>query len=164
MIAHSLQIVPVQMTLIGPSNPVAHTPKGVTLGEIQAATASYTVTVSNRANTYSEAALKAAGKEDAWSTWAAAIQIGIMNYATGKTTVEKFVAEHKIPMKPWMKLAYQWADLHPDSILCVGNDRFDWLVYKRGVYTCFDLPHHDRGGEKSFVSNDGVYRVLIAED
>lgn len=164
MIAHSLHVVPAQMSILTPSEPVEHTPKGVMLLEIKAQAPGYTVEVSHLTNTYSEAALKAAGKTDAWSTWDAAIKIGIMNFATSETTVKAFVARHRIAMKPWMKLAYQWAKQNPDRILCVWDDRYDWRVYERGEYVCLDLPHHDRGGEKHYVSKDGNGRIQIDKD
>lgn len=164
MIAHTLKVVPTQMTILGPSDPVEHPPKGVTLKEIQTAAGSYTVEVSNMTNTYGPAALKAGNRVDKWSSWDAAIKVGIMNFATSEITVQEFVTKHRIAMKPWMKLAYQWAVAHEDSVLIVANDRYDWMVYERGDYVCFQLPHHDRGGEKEYVSKDGKSRVQISED
>ena len=160
MMAHTLHSVPTQMTLIAPSGPVEHPPKGVTLAEITAQATGYELYIGDQPNNYGPAA----GKVDKWATWEAAIKVGIMNFADDSTTVDQYVAERRIAMKPWMKLAYRWARENPDQTLYLDGERFYWMVFQRGEYVVLQLPDHSHGGDKEYVSRDGINRVLIDKD
>ena len=40
----------------------------------------------------------------------------------------------------------------------------EWHVYVRGEYVSFELPFHDAGGERLYISQDGRTKVHVDED
>ena len=101
---------------------------------------------------------------DKYAAWDALIASG-KGYLCGEDMpLAEFLATHTSALTAWQKLAYEWCRAHPDKMLRIYNSRFDWHVYQRGESICFDLPHHDAGGEKGYASRDGKTKVLINRD
>ena len=44
------------------------------------------------------------------------------------------------------------------------NRRFDYDCYWRGEYCVISLPHHDAGGERSWITRDGKSKTLVNVD
>ena len=64
----------------------------------------------------------------------------------------------------YKRQAYAWARQNPDRVLTLYSRPFSWHVYQRGEYVSFTLPFHDSGGEKEYISRDGVSRIKVNDD
>jgi hypothetical protein len=85
------------------------------------------------------------------------------------TDLKQFLRTHTSDLNDWQQAAYPIAWHYPDVQVIVntgryGPRRYDWVVYRRGEYINFSLPHHDAGGERDYISRDGRTRVLINID
>ena len=106
----------------------------------------------------------AAAKPDRWATWEAALAAG-QSYLCGPSiSREAFLRLYRRPLLDWMVPAYTWARQNPDRVLTLNSRRFAWRVYQRSEYVVFQLPFHDSGGEKEYVSRDGVSRIKSNDD
>ena len=76
-----------------------------------------------------------------------------------------FIKKHQSPLAPkWQRLAFEFCRANPMKELSIGNSRLEYTIHWRGEYCCISLPHHDRGGEKSWITKDGKTKVLINVD
>jgi hypothetical protein len=106
------------------------------------------------------------GRDDAYGTWEKSIDCG-RSYLVGREVpTASFLATHTSKMQPWQKLIFHWVVANPS--LCLVLESFDRSLYYtvslRGEYVEFGLPHQDQGGEKHWVSRDGLNRVLVNVD
>jgi hypothetical protein len=67
-------------------------------------------------------------------------------------------------LNAWQNMAFVWAQQHPDKMLVLNGHRRTWYVCKRGQYVFFRLPFHDAGGERTYISQDGHWRIHVDED
>lgn len=88
------------------------------------------------------------------------------NYLVGDDSVpmSQFIKEHRSPCSKWQGLAYLWAKANPDKKLVVDTPTMSWEVYTRGEYVEFALPHHDAGGERHYISENGKSKILVNVD
>ena len=77
---------------------------------------------------------------------------------------DTFLHVYRRPMLDWMVAAYAWARQNPDRVLTLYSGPFSWHVYQRGEYVSFTLPFHESGGEKEYISRDGVSRIKVNDD
>jgi len=101
---------------------------------------------------------------DKWDTWQAILEAGRSYLVGSDVPMETFIRTHKSPLVGWMPAAFRWCSVNPLYRLKFSTPGRDWYVYKRGEYVTFELPHHDAGGEKAWVSCDGKSRILINVD
>lgn len=102
--------------------------------------------------------------ESEYRKWDKAIEGG-KDYMVGDSQdMETFIRTHRSALTAWQKIAYAWATANPFYKLDVRIGRNEWSIYQRGEYVDFYLPHHDAGGEKSYISRDGKTKVLINVD
>ena len=85
--------------------------------------------------------------------------------------IEEFKEKYGSRLSSWQREAYKWAIHNPDKKLIVDNNRrygrgrhYEWHVYVRGNQVCFDLPHHDAGGERGYTAHDISRRYHVNED
>ncbi len=106
----------------------------------------------------------AAAKPDQWATWEAALAAG-QSYLCGPSVSRAaFLRTYRRSMLNWMIPAYVWARQNPERVLTLMSRRYTWRVYQRGEYVVFQLPFHDSGGEKEYISRDGVSRIKVNDD
>jgi hypothetical protein len=102
--------------------------------------------------------------DDRFRSWDACIESG-KGYLVGSDVPTKdFLRSHTSRLCPWQKLAYLWAKQHPAEKMILDGKRYSWSIQARGEYVDFSLPHHDKGGEKGWISCDGRTRVLVNVD
>lgn len=101
---------------------------------------------------------------DRFNAWDASIACG-KSYLVGDTwTMPQYLKRYTSPLTPWMRVAYQWALQHPGQRLEIEGPRYIYYVSKHGEYVEIGLPHQDHGGERHWITRDGIHRVLINED
>lgn len=101
---------------------------------------------------------------DRFQKWEDMLTSGKSYMVGADVPMADFLRTHSSRMVPWMQLAWHWCDLHPERALVITAHRFEWYVSKRGEFVEFGLPHHDKGGERHWVSRDGKTKVLINVD
>lgn len=72
--------------------------------------------------------------------------------------------KHRSRLNAWQRLAFAWCQQHPDRLLMLVGKHRSWDVYRRGEYVEFRLPYHDMGGERSYISRDGYWKIHVDED
>lgn len=99
-----------------------------------------------------------------YTGWDESVRMG-RDYMVGSgVSIPTFMKTHARSMQLWQRFAYIWAMANPDKILEVESSRFEWQIYLRGEYVEFVLPHHDRGGEKAFISRTGKTMIWVNND
>jgi hypothetical protein len=132
----------------------------ISLDDIARLARAYTVFASAEPNPYGPSA----GRQDPWASWTACIESG-RTYLTGtRLTTAAFERLYRRRLEPWMVRAYVWARQNPDRTLVLHGRRYAWHVFQRGEYVSFQLPFHDSGGERDYVSRDGRTRILVNDD
>lgn len=117
----------------------------------------FQVGISSRPNSYYD-------KTDPWSTFTASLEAG-RNYMVGKDVpMDQFMRSHRSPLNAWQQAAFQWAQENPEKMLTVEANGKDWLVYRRGEYVEFYLPHQDAGGENVYITQNGKIKYHVNED
>ena len=96
--------------------------------------------------------------------WNESIESGKSLMVGKDVPTTQFMKGFSRPMQPWQKAAFIWAKNNPDMILEVESNRYAWQVYVRGEYVEFVLPHHDKGGERAYISRTGKTMVLVNVD
>lgn len=96
--------------------------------------------------------------------WDRTIEAGKSYMVGDKISMTKFLKSHSSPLCAWQKLAYQWAIENPDQILHVENRTHEWRVFLHGEYVEFELPYHEKGGERNYVTRSGKTKVLVNVD
>jgi hypothetical protein len=99
-----------------------------------------------------------------YDTWAASLQIGRSYLVGSKVPMCQFISNHKSRMPDWQQIAYLWCLANPHKKLLVQNGRKDWSIGVRGEYVELGLPHHDAGGERHWISQDGRTKILVNVD
>lgn len=103
-------------------------------------------------------------RHDNYGSWVAILEAGRSYLVGDKVPMTKFISDFLEHMKPWMREAYQWAIANPLWALHCDIGSFSWKISATQNYVEFELPHHDAGGEKSWVSHDGCTMVLVNDD
>lgn len=107
---------------------------------------------------------RAPGVWDDPYTWDRMLECG-RSYMVGKDVpMEQFIRSHRSAMIEWQKVAYAWARANPLWRLCVDTAGKEWEVSTEGEYVVVALPHHDSGGERHYVSNNGRSKILVNVD
>jgi len=132
----------------------------VRLEDIERLARSYQVLVLAEPNVYGPSR----DRPDPWSTWEAALADGQSYLCGSSVSREAFLRLYRRPLLDWMVPAYAWARQNPDRVLTLYSHPFSWHVYQRGEYVSFKLPFHDSGGEKEYISRDGVSRIKVNDD
>lgn len=101
---------------------------------------------------------------DRYVTWDAALACGKSYMVGDRQTTEEFLRGHTTVLSPWQRAVYSFLKQRPDASVSRPGRRIEWCCYCRGEYVRFDIPHHDRGGEKGYISRDGRTKVLINVD
>ncbi len=90
------------------------------------------------------------------------------SYLYGKDRPRKdYLRKYTSPISQvWMRLAVRMAQLDPTMKFVFINEhrRLQYEVYDLGEYVEIRLPHHDMGGEKTWVTKDGKTRLCIDVD
>ena len=132
----------------------------VGLEDIERLARSYRVSVLAEPNVYGPSR----DRPDPWATWEAALADGQSYLCGSSVSRDTFLHVYRRPMVEWMVAAYAWARQNPDRVLTLTSGPFSWRVYQRGEYVSFTLPFHDSGGEKEYISRDGVSRIKVNDD
>ena len=103
-------------------------------------------------------------RPDPWSSWEKALAAGQSYLCDSSITRAAFLRLYRRPLLDWMALAYTWARGNPDRVLTLKSRCFSWHVYQRGEYVSFKLPFHNSGGEKEYISRDGLSRIKVNDD
>lgn len=99
-----------------------------------------------------------------YDTWDAAIACGRSYLVGDAVPLSEFLRTHTSALTPAQKVAWSWARVNPAYKFTVSVRGKDWEIYQRGQYVVFALPHHDAGGERTYISRDGRTKVLINVD
>lgn len=107
--------------------------------------------------------------DDQYNTWEAIIAGGHSYMVGSGKTREQYLRAHTSRLSEWQRVAYRIAWLYPDQQILIETGvyaprQYDWVIYRRGEYVDFSLPHQDSGGEKDYVSRDGKTRIQVNED
>jgi hypothetical protein len=104
-------------------------------------------------------------KPDRWATFEASAASGKSYLVGDNLTMAQYLKRYASALSPWLRLAYQWALENPTQMLIADNHKSrEYYIARRGDYVEISLPHHDMGGEKTWISRDGETRLLINED
>jgi len=105
-----------------------------------------------------------AQEPDEYAEWKNSIEGG-KNYLVGEAiSTETFLKNHRSSCKPWQQQVFEYCKTHPQETVNLRNDRFDYDCYWRGEYCVISLPHHDAGGERSWITRDGKSKILVNVD
>ena len=105
--------------------------------------------------------------DDPYGEWDAAIDSGRSYLCGSEMPMADFLRTHRSRVTDWQQMAFAWAWNNPGKALSLhrqSSPRLDWVVRRRGEYVDFGLPHQDSGGEKNYVSRDGVTKILVNVD
>ena len=100
------------------------------------------------------------------SSYEQAIESG-RSYLLGQGAAAKdYLRRYASAMSPWQKVAFAWCMENPKIrlVLKAEKPRVEYHIYKRGNYVEIALPYQSAGGEKHWVSRDGLRKVLVNED
>lgn len=103
-------------------------------------------------------------RHDRYGSWVAILEAGRDYLVGNKVPVTQFILDFSEHMKPWMCEAYQWARANPLWTLYCDIGFQSWKISATQEYVEFELPHHDAGGEKAWVTRDGLVMVQVNED
>jgi hypothetical protein len=103
-------------------------------------------------------------KQTEYWFWDRMIEAGKSYMVGDNITMSKYLKSHSSPLCDWQKMAYQWAIENPDQILHVENGTHEWRVFLHGEYVEFELPYHEKGGERNYVTRSGKTKVLVNVD
>jgi hypothetical protein len=103
-------------------------------------------------------------RPDPGATWEAALAEGQSYLCGSSVSREAFLRVYRRPLLDWMVPAHAWARQNLDRVLTLYSRPCSWHVYQRGEYVSFTLPFHDSGGEKEYISRDGVSRIKVNDD
>lgn len=103
-------------------------------------------------------------KRDEYGTWDKAIEAGKSYMVGSDVPTPEFLRKSRSSLTGWMKMAYRWVLMNPDHKLNVSGKRLEYCVSKRGEYVDIALPHHDKGGEKNWITRDGRTKILVNVD
>ena len=77
---------------------------------------------------------------------------------------ETFLKTHRSSCKPWQQKVFEYCKARPQETVNLRNQRFDYDCYWRGEYCVISLPHHDAGGERTWITRDGKSKILVNVD
>lgn len=101
---------------------------------------------------------------DEYGSWNKMLECG-RSYMVGRDVpMSTFIRSHRTRLQAWQRLAFAFCKQHPKLQLHLISPSREWSVYVRGEYVEYNLPHHDMGGENTYVSVDGRYKVHINRD
>jgi len=80
--------------------------------------------------------------------------------------LDRFKAIFSEVAQPWQRAAFCFADGNPDSELAITHSarREIWSIRKRGTVVEFRQPHHGYGGDRGWISTDGVMLYTVEQD
>ena len=103
-------------------------------------------------------------KPDDYANWNKSIAGG-KSYLVGEAiSTETFLKTHRSSCKLWQQNVFGYCKAHPHETVNLRNRRFDYDCYWRGEYCVISLPHHDAGGERSWITRDGKSKTLVNVD
>jgi hypothetical protein len=103
-------------------------------------------------------------KPDDYANWNKRIA-GVKSYLVGEAiSTETFLKTHRSSCKLWQHNVFGYCKAHPHETVNLRNRRFDYDCYWRGEYCVISLPHHDAGGERSWITRDGKSKTLVNVD
>ena len=101
---------------------------------------------------------------DDYADWNKSIEGG-KGYLVGESVpTETFLKTHRSSCKPWQQEVFEYCKVHPQETVNLRNQRFDYDCYWRGEYCVISLPHHDAGGERTWITRDGKSKILVNVD
>ncbi len=117
-------------------------------------------TVSRRDNEYSN------GEDPEYGSWPKVLACGRSYMVGTDVSMFEFLRRHSSSLTKWQKQAFHWCLANPSVCLEFESRplRRKYQVKKRGEYVEISLPHHEWGGERSWISRDGKRKVLINVD
>ena len=110
-------------------------------------------------------------ENDYWRSWESAVESGKSLLVGDSMSTKQYLSRCTSSSSDWQVLAQEWAKMNPTKRLIITtytnfthSNTFVWHVYQRGEYVEMRLPHHDSGGEKSFISRlDKPNRKLLVD-
>lgn len=101
---------------------------------------------------------------DHYADWDKSIEGG-KGYLVGESVpTATFLKTHRSSCKPWQQKVFEYCKAHPQETVNLRNTRFEYDCYWRGEYCVISLPHHDAGGERTWITRDGKSKILINVD
>lgn len=98
------------------------------------------------------------------TTWDQMIESG-RNYMVGREVpISEYVKANSSRLIGWFRLAYHWAKAYSLYTLAIETARRDWEISAENDWVVIKLPYHDKGGEYTWISRDGIHKVLIDVD
>jgi hypothetical protein len=103
-------------------------------------------------------------KPDDYVGWDKSIEGG-KGYLVGESVpTATFLQTHRSSCKPWQQRVFEYCKANPRELVSLRNNRLEYDCYWRGEYCVISLPHHDAGGERSWITRDGKSKILINVD
>jgi hypothetical protein len=103
-------------------------------------------------------------KPDDYANWNKSIAGG-KSYLVGEAiSTETFLKTHRSSCRLWQQNVFGYCKAHPHETVNLRNRRFNYDCYWRGEYCVISLPHHDAGGERSWITRDGKSKTLVNVD
>jgi len=59
---------------------------------------------------------------------------------------------------------FEYCKANPREKVTLRNNRLEYDCYWRGEYCVISLPHHDAGGERTWITRDGKSKILVNVD
>lgn len=106
------------------------------------------------------------GEDPEYGAWERTLESG-RSYLVGNTvSMRQFLRTHSSPLTGWQRMAYAWCLANPSLCLVLETrrQRRIYQVLKRGTYVEIGLPHQEYGGERHWISRDGITKVLVNVD
>ncbi|MBI2060678.1 MAG: hypothetical protein HYT87_12985 [Nitrospirae bacterium] len=110
------------------------------------------------------------GEWDEYGDFARCLESG-RSYLYGNSVSPEAMARKKTALTREFALAARFCFDHPDVELSLeirsgrsGNIVRDYRIRRRGEYVEIELPHHDAGGERGWITRDCKYRHLVNVD
>jgi len=103
-------------------------------------------------------------KPDDYAGWERSIEGG-KGYLVGESVpTATFLQTHRSSCKTWQQRAFEYCKANPREKVTLRNNRLEYDCYWRGEYCVISLPHHDAGGERTWITRDGRSKILINVD
>ena len=81
-----------------------------------------------------------------------------------KSGLDYLGRQPKSKVNPMLKPFVDYCFKNPDIRICIETKNRDYEIYKRGEFVNISLPHHCRGGEKDWITKDGITQYLVNVD
>ena len=89
------------------------------------------------------------------------------SYMVGEqVSLTDFVDSHTSKCTDWQRIVARYCMEYPKAQIRIMIDRppLEYLIYRQGEFVVIALPYHDKGGEKTWVTQDCREKILVNVD